>query len=77
MTLSVKNEGDPIPAELVAKVFEPMVRGAPGGTSARSVGLGLYIVKEIARGHGGEMELLSSREEGTRVIFRFSNSLGS
>jgi sigma-B regulation protein RsbU (phosphoserine phosphatase) len=76
MTLSVENEGDPIPAELAATVFEPMVRGVPGGTSARSVGLGLYIVKEIARGHGGEMELLSSREEGTRVIFRFPSSRG-
>jgi hypothetical protein len=35
------------------------------------------IVKEIAPGHGGEMELLSSREEGTRVIFRFPSSRGS
>jgi sigma-B regulation protein RsbU (phosphoserine phosphatase) len=72
--LSVENEGNPIPAELVTKVFEPMVRGAPDSASARSVGLGLYIVKEIARGHGGEMTLVSSNEEGTKFIFRFPST---
>jgi sigma-B regulation protein RsbU (phosphoserine phosphatase) len=55
-------------------VFEPMVRGTPDSASARSVGLGLYIVKEIARGHGGEMTLVSSNEEGTKFIFRFPST---
>jgi signal transduction histidine kinase len=29
------------------------------------LGLGLYIVREIARGHGGDVSVTSSRENGT------------
>lgn len=69
-SLSVHNEGEPIAPHLVPKLFEPMVRGeqAPG---AGGVGLGLFIVNEIARAHGGRMEVASSREAGTtfRAVF--------
>lgn len=47
--IGVHNDGDPIPPALLATVFEPMVRGNPASNSVRSVGLGLFIVKEIAR----------------------------
>jgi signal transduction histidine kinase len=60
--LSVENLGDPIPLESVPQLFEPLRRGAPVeplGDRA-NLGLGLFIVREIARGHGGEIVALSA-----------------
>jgi phosphoserine phosphatase RsbU/P len=69
--LTVHNQGEPIPPALLATVFEPMVRGVPEGSSARNVGLGLFIVNEIAKAHGGAMEVTSSSAEGTTFTLRF------
>ncbi|MDY7230170.1 GAF domain-containing protein [Hyalangium rubrum] len=64
--LEVHNHGMPIAPELLPRLFEPLTRGAPTeGTSSRSIGLGLYIVREIIRGHGGRVEVRSSVERGT------------
>lgn len=62
--VSVHNQGSPIPPQLQPRLFDAMVRGSQGAAS-RSVGLGLYIVREIARAHGGEVQLRSSEREGT------------
>ncbi|VTU15232.1 Bacteriophytochrome [Variovorax sp. PBL-H6] len=70
-TLMVHNEGEPIPSALLPTVFEPMVRGVPQGSSARNVGLGLFIVNEIAKAHRGVMEVTSSSTEGTTFTLRF------
>lgn len=67
LRLHVHNEGDPIPEPLQARMFEPLRRGPHDvERGSRSVGLGLYIVREIALAHGGEVALRSSAEEGTR-----------
>jgi len=63
--LSVHNAGAPIPPELQASLFEPMVRGGTEAGARRSVGLGLYIVREIARAHGGRVDVESSAAHGT------------
>jgi sigma-B regulation protein RsbU (phosphoserine phosphatase) len=52
-SLRVHNTGDVIPDVQIASLFEPMVRGVPGDSGIRSVGLGLYIVKAIAAAHRG------------------------
>lgn len=65
LRLAVHNHGAPIPAETLTSLFEPMVRGATGATSNRSVGLGLFIVKEIARAHLGDVVVQSSSDSGT------------
>ncbi|WP_179284145.1 ATP-binding protein [Bordetella genomosp. 10] len=44
-SISVRNEGSPIPEALFAKIFQPMPSGAKTSTRARSVGLGLFIVQ--------------------------------
>jgi sigma-B regulation protein RsbU (phosphoserine phosphatase) len=69
-TLAVHNEGTPIPEEIRARIFDPMRRGANVVAARRSVGLGLFIVREIARAHGGRAEVQSTAEEGTtfRVV---------
>jgi signal transduction histidine kinase len=57
--LIVRNEGPPIPPDLLPSVFEPFRAGdAPG-----SVGLGLFIVAEIARAHGGSASVRSDDAE--------------
>ncbi len=66
--LSVANLGDPIPPEAVDHLFQPFSRASvePG---QQGLGLGLYIASEIARAHGGTLEVASSPEE-TRFTFR-------
>ena len=61
---SVHNQGEPIDPEMRPTIFEPMTRGELPG-HLRSVGLGLYIVREIALAHGGEVDYTSSDCAGT------------
>ncbi|GEN10703.1 hypothetical protein MFU01_57400 [Myxococcus fulvus] len=69
--LSVYNGGDPIPHELLSRLFEPMTRGSlKEGQSSRSIGLGLYIVRDIVRGHGGSVDVVSSQDDGTTFTVR-------
>ncbi|MBU2410820.1 MAG: ATP-binding protein, partial [Gammaproteobacteria bacterium] len=72
--LSVHNTGDVIPDTQIDSLFEPMVRGVPGRSGVRSVGLGLYIVKAIAAAHHGEVNVASSPERGTTFVFSFPRS---
>ena len=66
--VSVTNSGDPIPPAAVAQLFQPFYRGAVKQT-LQGLGLGLYIASEIARAHGGTLDVNSSVEE-TRFTFR-------
>ena len=70
-SVRVRNAGAPIPEHARASLFQPMVRGTDVGAETRSVGLGLYIVGEVARAHGGEARLASSTEEGTEFEATF------
>lgn len=63
--VSVQNHGPVIPESLIAVLFEPMTRGTETDSDVRSVGLGLFIVKEIAKAHGGDVSVSSSLEGGT------------
>ncbi|MET0383594.1 MAG: PAS domain-containing sensor histidine kinase [Burkholderiaceae bacterium] len=66
--LSVRNGGEPIPASVLATLFEPMVRGPGVQAVGRSIGLGLYIVREIARAHGGDVAATSTAADGTTFV---------
>ncbi|GMU02326.1 GAF domain-containing sensor histidine kinase [Corallococcus caeni] len=65
VVLAVTNAGTPIPPALLPVLFEPMTRGTTEGSEHRSVGLGLFIVNQIVRAHGGEVEVESTAEAGT------------
>ena len=65
--LSVSNTGTPIPAEAKAKLFHPFFRGSVR-KSQQGLGLGLFIVSQIAEAHRGEMKVTSSDAE-TRFTF--------
>jgi sigma-B regulation protein RsbU (phosphoserine phosphatase) len=61
--ITVHNHGPAIPAAQMPLLFEPMVRGAD--VLAQGVGLGLFIVREIAAAHGGNVRATSSPVDGT------------
>ncbi len=66
IVLSVANAGV-IPDELLPQIFEPFRRGS---TSSKGLGLGLYIVREIATVHGGSVSVTSTAKTGTRFEVR-------
>ena len=73
-SIAVHNEGAPIPPELLPVLFDPMTRGAPDHGRADSVGLGLFIVREIVRAHGGTMNVVSLEGQGTTFTATFPRS---
>ena len=70
--LTVKNGGAPIPPDLLDKLFDPYTRSRSSG----GAGLGLYIVKQIARAHGGTVAV-SSTTEGTTFTVTLPIALAS
>ncbi|MHC8367651.1 PAS domain-containing sensor histidine kinase [Pseudomonas sp. ZT5P21] len=75
--VSVHNYGPVIPQALMAVLFEPMTRGTEADSDVRSVGLGLFIVREIAKAHGGDVSVSSSLEDGTVFSVYFPLSTAS
>ena len=65
VVLVVHNQGPVIPADKITTLFEPWMRGGAEGAAQRSVGLGLYIVKEIVSSHEGTITATSDAENGT------------
>jgi len=66
--LSVANAGEPIPPKAINRLFQPFYR-VSAEDARQGLGLGLYIAYEIARAHGGRLDLISSPQE-TRFTFR-------
>jgi signal transduction histidine kinase len=65
--LSVSNQGEAISPEAMEQLFQPFFRGEGQGPTD-GLGLGLYIASEIAKAHGGALDVASSPEE-TRFTF--------
>jgi sigma-B regulation protein RsbU (phosphoserine phosphatase) len=66
LQIAVHNEGPVIPEDLLPHLFEPLRRGEQQvKLGSRSVGLGLYIVQQIAAAHGGRVTVRSVEGEGT------------
>lgn len=64
----VSNTGPMIPPETAERLFQPFSR-SNGRRGRQGLGLGLYICSEIARAHGGTLDVDSSALE-TRFVFR-------
>ena len=67
VTLNVENQGPAIPPDRRLSMFDPLNRPSQPTSHGRggSLGLGLYIAKEIALAHGGSVKLVFSDESGT------------
>jgi signal transduction histidine kinase len=63
LRLAVTNQGAPIPEEIRGALFLPFSRGET--TSLQGLGLGLYIASEIAKAHGGRIDVESDEATGT------------
>lgn len=75
VTLVVRNDGPPIPPEAMQVIFNPLVQlpseaSGPDERPATSLGLGLFIAREIVTGHGGLISVTSSAAEGTAFTVR-------
>ncbi|WP_326522549.1 PAS domain S-box protein [Archangium lipolyticum] len=73
--LSVFNEGEPVSAELLPVLFEPFRRGMSKFRPSGSLGLGLYIVRQVVEGHGGRVEV-ETGAAGTSFIVRVPRGAG-
>ncbi|GIG60168.1 two-component sensor histidine kinase [Longispora fulva] len=65
--LRVVNDGAVIEPELLGQLFEPFHRGSRTRLGGDGVGLGLSIVRSVARAHGGSVEA-EARPEGGLVV---------
>lgn len=75
IVLKVSNWGDPIPSDAIQAIFEPLVRAPHASSelherSKTSLGLGLFIVREIVLAHGGTISAESSAAAGTVFTLR-------
>jgi signal transduction histidine kinase len=69
--LEVANRGAPIPADKLGRLFQPFER-AERGQPHKGLGLGLYIAAEIAKAHGGAIQVASDEAE-TRFTLAMPN----
>jgi signal transduction histidine kinase len=68
VALRVRDQGVGIPPEELKRVFKRFYR-VPGRTHVKGTGLGLFIVRSIARAHGGRVSIESEGEgRGTTVV---------
>jgi signal transduction histidine kinase len=74
--LTVEDHGVGIAPEMQERIFERFVRlEAPGETLQPGTGLGLYISRELARRHGGELEVVESEQGvGSKLALRLKLS---
>ncbi len=64
LVLSVHNPGPPLPERMRSQLFDSMV-SVRTGSSDRHLGLGLYVAKLIAEGHGGRI-MAENTDDGVR-----------
>ncbi len=70
VVIQVINRGPPIPPDALQVIFNPLVQ-LPGsdtdapGPRPTSLGLGLFIAREIVVAHGGTLNAESTKREGT------------
>jgi signal transduction histidine kinase len=66
LTVEITNGGDLLSEEVQIKAFDLFFT-----TKAKGTGLGLGLVKRVVEEHGGNVELISNQQVGTRVTMRF------
>jgi signal transduction histidine kinase len=70
--IEIHNGGDPIPPGELPHIFEPLVRGSsadhPKSNRPGSIGMGLYIAREVVKSHHGQIVVKSEANKGTSFI---------
>ena len=65
--ISVKDNGNGIPENVVVKIFQPFFTTKPTG---QGTGLGLSLSYDIVKSHGGELRVETKGGEGSRFIIQ-------
>lgn len=71
VVITVNNHGQAIAPDKLSSIFDPMVRIAASvnasndHTERTSLGIGLFISREIVHAHGGKIDLASTERDGT------------
>ena len=74
--ITVRDQGPGIPAEHLARVFEPFYRVEPSrNRDTGGTGLGLCIARDIAQAHGGALQLFNLPERGLAAVLTLPRSL--
>jgi len=68
--LEVHNTGPAISEELLATMFDPLVRGSNLNQDKIGLGLGLFVVNEIVSAHKGSIAVTSLEHAGTTFVVR-------
>jgi signal transduction histidine kinase len=78
VSISVHNEGEPIPPDEQKSIFKPLTRGVDGATNSRSanLGLGLFITQKIITAHGGSISVQSASGAGTTFTISLPRHIG-
>ena len=66
VVIEVRNSGPVIEPSDLDQIFNALKRGSDKRDADGSLGLGLYIAREIAKGHGGSIE---ARSDETETVF--------
>lgn len=66
--LTVRNAGPALSEDMQSRLFKPYMLSHGNEPGARTLGLGLYIARAIAQGHGGSLTACSDPVSGTRFI---------
>lgn len=69
--IAVEDTGPGVPDYALEKIFDRFYSLPRPDTGRKSSGLGLSIVREIARLHGGNVSLVNRREGGVRATLSF------
>ena len=67
VTISVKDNGNGIPAKILDKIFQPFFTTKPTG---QGTGLGLSLSYDIVKAHGGELKVETKEGEGSEFIIQ-------
>ena len=70
--ISVKDNGNGIPKNIIDKIFQPFFTTKPTG---QGTGLGLSLSYDIAKAHGGELKVETKEGEGTSFIIQLPSSV--
>ena len=75
VVVAVTNRGPVITPELLSRIFDPFARAMFDQTRIRGLGLGLYLVDQIVRAHGGAVRA-DSTAAGTTIVVEWPRKAG-
>ena len=67
LEITVKDNGNGIPENIIDKIFQPFFTTKPAG---QGTGLGLSLAYEIVKAHGGELKVETKKGEGSEFVIK-------